>query len=366
MKVIWAEGFDYLNTSYVNSSNDNTTNNNTIETLGLQGKFTSSSSENLLPNIVLSNSTYYLRGLSGSFRSSISGTQLLEVTKQVEDNDKCVLSFMLHKNNATNNQDIKTGLISTNGKTIQVSIQKDTSNISRITLYINNTKISNGNNVNFDNGEWVHVALFIDKINDVIKVICNGTLEISENLNNTSEPFVVDKVLFTGYVYNNYYFYDDIVYYIESDPVGILKVDGYLFTGTDTQTYNDSKDNSSSSTNIIKTMNTDGYRSTATTGTDLYSYNNILPAGVEVENIYSVNVSTIASKNYFKDTPSGTNKLKILLNSDTELSENEVDNSVKSFLPSNQTVVFNQDPKTNSAWTKSAVQAIKTGYKYST
>ena len=144
----------------------------------------------------------------------------------------------------------------------------------------------------------------------------------------------------------------EVIVYDSIDPMGPLMVHEFFKTSNTTQEFTGSDVVNS------RPFSSGVYRSSEIAGAvDLYSYNNILPADVQVSEIKAVIHKAVAASG---GVSGGTLNLRL------QLGGVDYDTSVSSKLVSTSPVlvqkVWDTNPATSAAWTRSEVQAIKTGY----
>ena len=308
-----------------------------------------------------STSVRHLRGASAytdvpGFASPVSGQFL---RRPATDHNKMVLAFaMRYRSSSENNS--RVGFTGLSGETIDVGIRNVGSNVWRISLYINDALVSTGSAIDFyESGgfPWVYVELVVDKLSSTVTVKAGGVSECSGTMPGgfTAEFCAVRAVGSTTSPY-----LDDIVHYIDSDPVGIIKVDGYYKDGDVMSGFYDGTDGGSSGTTGVNSTDATNYRACSTPGAeDRFSYSAILPSGVTADSIVAVIPSLLVSSGSYEN-----GNIEASLVSGATEAYVDIEASAKPFYPQYvQAGVFHTDPDTGLEWTRAGVQAIQTGYK---
>lgn len=230
-------------------------------------------------------------------------------------------------------------------------------------LYVNNVLQSTGTAVDISTGSpWVYIELFINKTAGTATIKVSGVNECSATLpagfNPTDcEVTISDTGTWNGHSSNGM---DDIVHYIDSDPVGIIKVDGFYKDGTTMSSFSDGTDNGSTNTNGINNTGYYGYRASSTPGNeDRFSYSTILPDGIDVNSILAVIPSVIASTGSYSQ-----GNLEMRFVSGSTIDTTDVSTKLQPYTPKYiQGPVYHTDPNTGADWVRSNVRGIQTGYR---
>lgn len=297
----------------------------------------------------------FLRGRGVKFRSA-SYDYPCSIYRGVTDSSKMVLAFALLPEITTSyNTKTRFGIRGTTTPD-EVSIEiNDVAGVSVINLYKNGSLADSGS-TNMDVGAYMWIEIFIDKN------LNTATVKLNDLVTECSTALPTGFVAGEAFIdirnrFSNGETIDDIVFYDSSDPLGIIKVDGYYATGSVDATFTEGNDGASD--DPMETAGQGGYRSSSTSGDrDTFDYTNLLPPQVDVLGIYAVQQYILASGgNYMTDS------LKTVFKSGASLNETLHTN----LLPYTNVPVFgpmyHNNPDTNTTWTRAEVQAIQTGYE---
>lgn len=363
LTVQWASGFEEFSSLATTGSNQEVTTNNW---LGWDAEYSTYTNNQTLPRWVGITTAPHLRGYWAYPLLQINSSNLTmipRVFRSVVDNDKMVLGYaycMKTANTASNR--FAVGLKGVSGETIHVR-PFQSGGVWRASLYINGTQVSTGTAVDIATGNpWVYIELVINKTAGTVQVRVSGVPECAGTM---PVGFVASSVECTvggsgAYNNGNDNGIDDMVFYVDSDPAGIIKVDGFYKTGDVMTGFADGTDNGSATTTGINSSSFSEYRASATVGSeDRFSYNNILPTGVQANSIIAVIPSVLASSGTYTN-----GNLELRFTSGATTTTTDVTTKVKPFMP--QYIagpVLHTDPNTSAAWTRANVQAIQTGYR---
>lgn len=368
LTVQWANGFE--DTAVVTSPNSFTNEQWINHILGWTSDY-SQYDTGVTENHFSSSTDGHLRGRSVAVQMQQGGTPYPNMYpllyKEAIDHDKMTLGFAIKVTSTiiSNTDRLLCGFRSTTGDTIHVGVLT-VGGVGRIGLYVNKTLVQSGTAVDIQTGNpWVYVELHVNKTTNTVIVKVSGIQECSATLptgfTNSQVEFTLRNITGSaGSISNINLLFDDMVYYTDSDPVGIIKVDGYFKDGDVMTGFNDGTDLGSSTTTGINDSRFQGYRASSTVGQeDRFSYSNILPTGIQVNSIVAVIPSILASSGSYVN---GNIEMRFV--SGSNVTTTDVTEKVKPFTPQLITgPVLHNDPNTGTAWTRSNVQAIQSGYR---
>lgn len=364
LQVQWANGFEDLSPTPSTSGIADYSN----LVVGWEGEYSNYTSALDKPRFMPSTSNPHLRGtwVYPNFGWTVSNpTMIPRLFKNTTDDDKMVLgtAYCL-KTPGTNATKIAFGFRGISGDTIHVR-PVNVSGSYFVGLYINDVLVSTGTGVEIGTGSpWVYVELFVNKTTGLVTVEVSGVPECSAPM---PSGFIGSQCEITLKDWSSGTFnggssvgFDDMVYYIDSDPIGIIKVDGFYKTGDVLSGFSDGTDGGSTNTNGIVNSGFTNYRASSTSNQeDRFSYNNILPTGVQADSIIGVIPSVLASSGSYTNA-----NLELRFTSGSNTSTTDVTSKAKPFTPQLITgPVLHTDPNTGLAWTRENVQNIQTGYR---
>lgn len=364
LTVQWANGFEDTALLGIPDDMDATTWYNLI--LGWEGEYTNNVGYFATPGWNAGSADGHLRGRSASPIMTIQSSghdpnQFPRIFRAAQDHSKMTLGYAM-KMTSTNNADrLAVGFRGVGGERIHVCPLL-VSGTWRIALYINNILIQSGTAVDIQTGTpWVYIELHVNKATSSVSVRvsgvpeCSGTMPVGFTGNHVE---ITARTLTTSMVHS--ILFDDMVYYTDSDPVGIIKVDGFFKDGDVSAGFNDTSDGGVAITTGLNETSPRNYRASSTVGQeDRFSYSSILPTGVQATSIIAVVPSILASSGSYVN-----GNLEMRFVSGSNVTTTDVTAKVKPFTPQLITgPVFHSDPNTGAAWVRANVQAIQTGYR---
>lgn len=313
---------------------------------------------------VRNTATPNLRGTcaSISLMRNATGSQSVRLVRAVVDNDQLVLGFAFRMSTTAAANSFRFGLY---GGIDQIHFGPvlDGGSVWRAGLYINGSLVSTGTAVDIWTGQpWVYIELFVDKTASNAIVKCSGASECVSALPlgwaATGVEHWDSRATITSAA-SAIHFVDDIVVYSGETPKGILKVDGYFKDGDVLTGFSDGSDGGGATT-AVNTTSAAAYRACATVGgEDRFSYTNILPTGIDVNDILAVIPSVVAASGSFQN-----GKLDLTFTSGASTTTTDVTSKVVPFTPQYiQGTVHELNPATGLPWTRAEAQAVRTGYK---
>lgn len=365
LTVQWANGFE--DTENLVIPDDMNKERFINLSLGWEGEYTNNAKYLTEPSWGYGNADGHLRGRSNSNTLTVNygqdQNQFPRLFRAAADHTKMTLGFAMKMTSTSilNEDRLMIGFRGIGGERIHVAPLL-VSGTWRIALYINNILIQSGTAIDILTGKpWVYVELHVNKTAGTVLVRVSGVPECSGTMpvgfiGNHAE-FTV-RTLDTQFSHN--IIFDDIVYYTDSDPIGIVKVDGFFKDGDVMAGFNDSTDNGATDTTGLSETSSQNYRASSTAGQeDRFSYAKILPTGVQATSIVAVIPSILASSGSYSN-----GNLEMRFTSGSNVTTTDVTSKVKPFTPQLiQGPVFHTDPNTSAAWTRENVQAIQTGYR---
>lgn len=224
-------------------------------------------------------------------------------------------------------------------------------------IYINDT-LAATSTVNVVKGKpWFFVELFQNKSTGRVYLRINGTSVADVELpsGHTSNAVIVD---FGRPDTSKPVMFSEVMIYDTIDPMGSVMVHEFFKTGTAVKQFS----GSDSIPNNRPWAPTSFLTSETLGAEDRWTYNNILPnASVPVTSIVAVVQKAVAASG---GVSGGSLNLRLRVGS------TNYDTSVSSELTSTTPVlvqkVWETNPETSTAWTRSDVQAIQTGYVVAT
>lgn len=365
LTVQWANGFE--DTAALAIPDDIDQNRFQNLALGWEGEYTNNAKYYNEPCWGQGNADGHLRGRSNNVVMTVNSgqdpNQFPRIFRSAQDHNKMTLGFAMKMTSTPTayTDYLMIGFRGIGGERIHVAPLL-VSGTWRIALYINNILIQSGTAIDiFTGNPWVYVELHVNKTTGTILVRVSGVPECSGTM---PVGFIGNHAEFTcrtltGSLYQSILF-DDIVYYTDSDPIGIVKVDGFFKYGDVMAGFNDSTDNGATDTTGLNETSSRKFRASSTAGQeDRFSYANILPTGVQATSIVAVIPSILASSGSYSN-----GNLEMRFTSGSNVTTTDVTSKVKPFTPQLiQGPVFHTDPNTSAAWTRANVQAIQTGYR---
>lgn len=366
LQIHWANGFEDL--VPVPDMQNMGAGNYKNQILGWDSEYSSYTGSPNTPTFTGITSNPHLRGVSANTNlswSTTTPTMIPRLFRKVVDNDKMVLAtaYRMALTGAELNK-TAIGIKAISGDTIHVRCVNTSGSLYHIGLYINDNLVSTGTSVEIASGApWVYIELFINKTSSSVVVNVSGVPECSGVMPvgfTADDCEITLKDMTSNYNSAQYIHFDDIVFYTGSDPLGVIKVDGFYKTGDTLTGFNDGTDGGSSSTSNINNSSFYGYRASSTAGQeDRFSYDSILPVGVQATSILAVIPSVVASSGSYNN-----GNLELVFVSGGTTNTVDVSSKVKPFTPNLVTgPVLQSDPDTGLPWTRSAVQSIQTGYR---
>lgn len=367
----WATGFENLRNS------PSTITNGTDEPTNFIGWETETtfpgSGKNGVSYFTSVAGTGFLRGTAAYVRTNISCrispyTSEGRIFRTVTDNAKMCLGFALklESNGADRKDLLGFGLVNSGTDSIRFRLFRDTGTNTWVSsLWINGAKVGQGTIDLGTGAAYSWIELFVNKTAGTVLLKVNGVPDCTGTM---PVGFVAQEAeireLNSGspslYAPDSNVIIDDIVFYDNSDPIGVLKVDGYIKTGDVLTGFTDGTDAGTLVTNNINTCSYKPYRACSVAGSeDKFSYNNILPAGVVATNIFAVTLEYLVSSGSYIN-----GNIESVLNSGATTVVNDMTSKAQPFNPRYvKAAVIHNDPDTGVAWTRSGVQAINVGYR---
>lgn len=352
MPIIWSNGFEDVN---LGVGSDGINNNVLINTFGWDIGVTGSGFTSL-PGLSFSIVTGYRSGNAIRFNGlpSDASSHKFYFKRDIQNGNQMSLAYNYRHVSGTSYQNFAIGIFS---PTENIYVRPSGNFLA---VYVNNVLVGTGTIDVATGTPWTHVELRIDKTAGqavlFINNVANVTVSISGSFTPTEVRVFSDKT--SGTVAQSGEF-DDMIFATDMSRIGASKCYGYFKTGNVTTTFNDGLDEGSASADATNVFNGTLYRSSATRNQrDLFSYNNILPAGVDFTNILAVNQITLACAGGYNGAA-----LNQVLVSGATTSTRDISNLVPAFAGKRVNRILENDPATGLPWTASAVRAINVGYE---
>lgn len=282
-------------------------------------------------------------------RKASSAFVYTTIRKSVVDNNKLVCAGAISINNQHYVK--QTSILAIGGGANKLSFGL---NGKFAALYINDV-LAATSSVNVTDGyPWFFTEVFMNRSANRVYLLINGAQVADAELPSgfTASEVIVDF----GRKSSSGAFFSEVFVYDSVDPIGPVMTNEFFKTGNVSLQF--TGNGGATEVNTTPFSNTT-YRSSNTSGhSDMFSYTNLLPNNlIGVSSVVGVIHKAVAASG---GATAGT------LNLRAKVGSTNYDTSVSSSLVSTTPVlvqkIWETNPATSAAWTRSDVQAIQTGY----
>lgn len=221
-------------------------------------------------------------------------------------------------------------------------------------LYVNDTLAATSAVDIVSGSPWSFITLFQDKVANKLYLRINGQVAADVDLpaGHTTNAAILDLGRDVGGYQSNF---SEVMVYDSVDPMGPLLVGEYFKTTNVVNQF-------TGSTNIVnnRPFSDASFVNSETSGAeDRFSYTNILPTGMELGSIKAVIQKAVAASG---GVTGGSLNLRMRIGASTTNYDTSVSSSLVSTTPVLVQKVWETNPATSAAWTRSEVQSVQTGY----